>query len=90
MLGRRIISVTVYLDWLDQLNNTSSAAKEFPNPEIVEQRKFENTFVFEEEADLLKTFLDIIEDADVLSGWNSEGFDIPYTVHRDCQSVKQE
>ena len=30
----------------------------------------------ENEAELLNTFLDPIEDADVLSGWNSEGYDI--------------
>ena len=28
------------------------------------------------------TFLDLIQDADILSGWNSEGFDIPYTTMR--------
>jgi len=44
--------------------------------------EFENTLVFDNEGDLLKTFLDLIEDADALSGWNSEGFDIPYTVNR--------
>jgi DNA polymerase elongation subunit (family B) len=31
---------------------------------------------------MLNTFLDLIEDADILSGWNSEGFDIPYTTMR--------
>jgi DNA polymerase elongation subunit (family B) len=31
---------------------------------------------------MLDTFLNLIEDADVLSGWNSEGYDIPYTVNR--------
>ena len=31
---------------------------------------------------MLKTFLELIEDADALSGWNSEGFDIPYTINR--------
>jgi DNA polymerase elongation subunit (family B) len=44
--------------------------------------EFENTMIFEREEDLLKTFLDLIEDADALSGWNREGFDIPYTVNR--------
>jgi DNA polymerase elongation subunit (family B) len=43
---------------------------------------FPDCFVFESEADLLNTFLNVIEDADVLSGWNSEGYDIPYTVNR--------
>jgi len=36
----------------------------------------------EREEDLLSTFLDLIEDADILSGWNSEGYDIPYCVNR--------
>jgi DNA polymerase elongation subunit (family B) len=31
---------------------------------------------------MLQTFLDLIEDADIISGWNSEGYDIPYTVNR--------
>ena len=31
---------------------------------------------------MLDTFLTLIEDADILSGWNSEGYDIPYTVNR--------
>jgi DNA polymerase elongation subunit (family B) len=38
--------------------------------------------MFEREADLLDSFLQLIDDADVLSGWNSEGYDIPYTVNR--------
>ena len=37
------------------------------------------------EADMLNDFLDVIEDADVLTGWNSEGYDIPYTVNRITQ-----
>jgi DNA polymerase elongation subunit (family B) len=38
--------------------------------------------LFEREEDMLNTFLDLIDDADILSGWNSEGFDIPYTTMR--------
>ena len=34
------------------------------------------------EAELLTTLLDLIEDVDVLSGWNSEFFDMPYLVKR--------
>jgi DNA polymerase elongation subunit (family B) len=44
--------------------------------------EFENTLVFTQEAEMLKVFLDLIDDADVMSGWNSEGFDIPYCVNR--------
>jgi len=39
-------------------------------------------FVCEDEADLLLTFLELIEDIDVLTGWNSTFFDIPYLIQR--------
>lgn len=44
--------------------------------------RFDDTFLFDNEADLLKTFLELIDTVDVLSGWHSEGFDIPYLVNR--------
>lgn len=44
--------------------------------------QFEDTFLFANEAELLKTFLSIIDDVDCLSGWNSTLFDIPYLVNR--------
>lgn len=79
----KITAISVYLDWLDQLvtlvipprHMSMETAQEIAN-------EFENTLVFEREEDMLKTFLDLIDDADALSGWNSEGFDIPYTVMR--------
>lgn len=44
--------------------------------------KFDDTIVFEHEEDMLSAFLDLIEDVDLFSGWNSESFDIPYLVNR--------
>ena len=44
--------------------------------------KFENTILFNTEREMLEAFLDLIDDADILTGWNSEGFDIPYLVNR--------
>ena len=44
--------------------------------------KVGNTNLFKDEASMLDAFLSLIDDADVLSGWNSEGYDIPYTVNR--------
>jgi DNA polymerase elongation subunit (family B) len=59
--------------------------------EAVEQVKdFPNTILFETEGEMLNAFLDIIEDADILSGWNSEGFDIPYTVNRVTKVLSKE
>ena len=78
-----ITAISVYLDWLDQLVTLVIPPKSMSAEtakEIAEQ--FENTMLFDNEADMLNTFLDLIDDADVLSGWNSEGFDIPYTVQR--------
>ena len=39
---------------------------------------------------MLEMFLDLIQDADVISGWNSEGFDLPYTVNRITKVLSKE
>jgi DNA polymerase elongation subunit (family B) len=78
-----ITAISVYLQWLDQMvtlvipprHMTAETAQEIAS-------EFSNTVVFADEGDLLKTFLDLIEDADAVSGWNSEGYDIPYTINR--------
>ncbi len=44
--------------------------------------KFEDTELCKDEKDFYDKFFDAIEDADVLSGWNSTTFDIPYMVQR--------
>ena len=78
-----ITAISVYLDWLDKLVTLVVPPKSY-SWESAEEicTKYENCFLFEREADMLETFLDLIDDADILSGWNSEGFDIPYTVMR--------
>lgn len=38
--------------------------------------------ICKDEVDLLLRFLNEIEDSDALCGWNSEGFDVPYTCKR--------
>jgi len=78
-----ITSITVYLDWLDQLITLAVPPKHMSKETAQEQvEEFDNTFLFWDEGEMISTFLDIIEDADVLTGWNSEGYDIPYTVQR--------
>jgi DNA polymerase elongation subunit (family B) len=78
-----ITAISVYLQWLEQMVTLVVPPKHM-SPATARDiaGDFENTIVFEREEDLLNTFLDLIEDADALSGWNSEGFDIPYTVNR--------
>jgi DNA polymerase elongation subunit (family B) len=53
-------------------------------------KDFPNTYLFNNEADLLDMFLDLIKDADILSGWNSEGFDVPYTTNRVTKALSKE
>ncbi len=78
-----ITAISVYLQWLGQLVTMVVPPKHMSFETALDIAKdFENTLVFEQEAEMLKTFLDLIGDADVLSGWNSEGYDIPYTVNR--------
>jgi len=78
-----ITAVSVYLDWLDKLVTMVIPPKSM-SWETAEEiaKNYDNCFLMEREEDLLKTFLDLIDDADILSGWNSEGFDIPYMVQR--------
>ena len=78
-----ITAISVYLQWLEQLVTLVIPPKHMTLQTAQEiAAEFENCIVFEKEEDMLKTFLDLIEDADVLSGWNSEGYDIPYTINR--------
>jgi len=79
-----ITAITVNLQWLDVLITLALPPKTIS----LEQAKHEveqwgeEVLLFTDEGQMLETFLDLIEDADVLSGWNSEGYDIPYTVNR--------
>jgi DNA polymerase elongation subunit (family B) len=49
-----------------------------------------NVMLFEKEKDMLDTFLTLIEEADILSGWNSEGYDIPYIVNRVARILSKD
>jgi DNA polymerase elongation subunit (family B) len=86
----KITSVTLYLDWMDKLITLAIPPKSM-SWETAEEiaSKFDNTFLFNREEDMLVTFLDLIEDADILSGWNSEGFDIPYMVMRTIRVLSK-
>ena len=78
-----VTAISVYFDWLDRLVTLAIAPKSYSKEtaqEICE--RFDNCFLFDTEEELLDAFLNLIDDADVLSGWNSEGFDIPYLVMR--------
>ena len=86
-----INAISVYLDWLDKLITLAIPPKSMSwstAQEIAD--KHTDCYIFEREEDLLKTFLDLIDDADILSGWNSEGYDIPYTVGRITRTLSKD
>lgn len=86
-----IISIAVHLQWLDTLVCLAVPPKTLTMDKAKEQVKdFPNTILFETEYEMLDTFLNLIDDADVISGWNSEGYDIPYTVNRITQVLSKE
>jgi DNA polymerase elongation subunit (family B) len=86
-----VTAISIYLDWLNKLVTLVVPPKNMSWETAQEiATKYDNCFLFEQEAELLNTFLDIIEDADVLSGWNSEGFDIPYLVMRTTRVLSKD
>jgi DNA polymerase elongation subunit (family B) len=78
-----ITAISVYLDWLDQLVTLAVPPRGLSLASAQEAAaEFDNCFMFEREEELLDSFLNLLQDADAVSGWNSEGYDIPYTVQR--------
>lgn len=78
-----ITSIAVYLQWCNTM-----VCLAVPPPTLSwEEAKaiaaqVPDVILCATEKEMLQDFLSIIEDADVLSGWNSAMYDIPYTIHR--------
>ena len=78
-----VTAISCYLDWLDQCITLVIAPKHMSSETAQEiTGEFENTMLFTNEKEMFDVFFQLIEDADVLTGWNSEGYDIPYMVNR--------
>ena len=78
-----ITSIGVYLQWMDAMICLAVPPKtlSWGQAQAIAD-KMPEVVLFKTEKEMLKTFLELIEDSDVLSGWNSEGYDIPYTTNR--------
>ena len=86
-----ITAIAVYLQWLGTMVCLAMPPKTVTMEQAEEAvKEFPNTYLFASEAEMLDTFLNLIEDADTISGWNSEGFDIPYTVNRVIKVLSKE
>ncbi len=86
-----ITAITVYLKWLQKEVTLALPPKTLTIDQATELVKdIPNVFLFDKESELLDTFLTLIEDSDIISGWNSEGFDVPYTVNRVTRILSKE
>ena len=78
-----ITSISVHLQWIDEIICLAYPPETLSWEEasaIAEE--VGNVVLFRTEGEMLSTFIDVIEDADIISGWNSEAYDIPYVVNR--------
>jgi DNA polymerase elongation subunit (family B) len=86
-----ITSIAVYMQWMETMVCLAIPPKTLSMEEAKKTIEgIDNVVLFEKESEMLDAFLDLIQDADVLSGWNSEGFDIPYTVNRITKTLSKE
>lgn len=90
-----INAITVYNKWEDQYYTIAVAPPNMTRDQAAnllaehsDKDSFgsmttdDGYFVVHGEADILNIFLDLIQDADVLTGWNSTFFDLPYIIQR--------
>jgi DNA polymerase elongation subunit (family B) len=78
-----ITAIGVYLQWQEAMICLAVPPKTLSWEQAQSiASKLPEVILFRTEKEMLETFLVLIDDADILSGWNSEGYDIPYTVNR--------
>jgi DNA polymerase elongation subunit (family B) len=78
-----VTSISMYLDWLGELITLAVPPKHLSDETANDlTRDFSNCILFRSEIEMFETMFQLIEDADVMTGWNSEGYDIPYLVNR--------
>ena len=86
-----ITSISVYLQWMETMICLAVPPKTLTMEQAEKELEgIDNVMLFEKEGDMIDTFLTLIEDADILSGWNSEGYDIPYTVNRTSRVLSKD
>ena len=78
-----VTAISMYLDWQDTLVTLAIPPKHMSDESAQDFTKdMSNTILFRSEIEMFETFFELIKDADILTGWNSEGYDIPYMVNR--------
>lgn len=82
----KVTAISLYCTWLNDMITLAIPPNSLSLDEATELVKdFPNTYLFDDEVEMFNTFFEIIDDADVMSGWNSEGYDVPYMVNRTAR-----
>lgn len=86
-----ITAITVHCNWLDKLITLAIPPKTitFEDAQKIAD-KFDDTFIYESEAKMLDDFLNIVSDSDIITGWNSGGFDLPYLINRIAKVMSKD
>ena len=86
-----LTSISVYLQWMETMVCLAVPPKTLTMDQAKKTLEgIENVMLFEKESEMIDTFLTLIEDADILSGWNSEGYDIPYIINRTSRVLSKD
>lgn len=90
----RVTAISLYQTWTGKDYVLTLPPQEMSKAEaqsIVDELNAETNnpdsivILYDDEKEMFETFFELIDDADVLSGWNSEFFDIPYMVNRTAK-----
>ena len=87
----KVTAITLYLDWSDTLVTLAIPPSSISIETASELcADIPNLILFTEEKEMFETFFALTEDVDVFTGWNSEGFDVPYMVNRVIRVMGRE
>lgn len=86
-----INAISIYNDWMNILFTFMLKPETLTFEEAQNIcNKFENTYLFNDEKDLLKGIIAVLDDTDVATGWNFSFFDTPYIVRRITNVLGEE
>jgi len=86
-----VISIALYHHWKDEIVVIATPPEGYDGPlYTAEELGADRVIYTDNEAELLGCFLEEIENSDILSGWNSDVYDVPYVIARIQTYVGEE
>ena len=87
----KITAITIYLNWMERCITLVNKPDKMDKNEATRIcEKYDDTMLCDTEEEMLEMFLQLVDDVDVFSGWNSEGYDLPYIVNRITRIIGKE